>query len=513
MRLRSKHHGPLVGLLAALPALATLAAAVPAMKTSASAGSGGIVLFPFDDGSLPFNKGLVLSLASGRKHSRQDPIHPDKPVLDVGKPGDPDYPRLSFYGTVLEVDGEYRMWYTGSDGEDRRVCYAVSRDGIHWDKPKLGLVEYKGGKDNNLVGFDGGNAMRGVCALVLYEPDDPDPGRRFKMLREIAIPGVSWPVHAAVSADGIRWRSLIGDKPINPASQLEPSGLIKCNGVYYVNGHSRAIMHPIAGAHKRTMQTFASTDFEHWTSAAVMSFRRDNIPPRPILDFYGHMGEQVHVGASLWNRGNVILGFYGQYHNPTDDRRTSTCDLGLIVSNNGFNFREPIPDFKIVPAFEEPDRAEPRLIQGQGFQNIGDRTFVYYGIWNMTNPDTPTGVRIATWPRDRLGSYAPSPDVTDAHCISAPFELPRPDAKVYLNASGLGPDAQLQVAILDEQFRPIPGYDVGDCVPSESKGDFHLPVSWRGHESLAGLHQRFRVRVNFAGRDSGKARLYAIYVE
>ena len=44
------------------------------------------------------------------------------------------------------------MWYTGHDKDNRRlVCYAVSRDGVEWKKPNLGLVEYNGSRDNNLV--------------------------------------------------------------------------------------------------------------------------------------------------------------------------------------------------------------------------------------------------------------------------------------------------------------------------------------------------------------------------
>ena len=37
-----------------------------------------------------------------------------------------------------------------------------------------------------------------------------------------------------------------------------------------------------------------------------------NIPPRPVVSG-AHQGEQVHLGAALWNRGNVVLGFYGQW--------------------------------------------------------------------------------------------------------------------------------------------------------------------------------------------------------
>ena len=499
--------------VASVLAAVLVAFPAPGIAAATDGGSPGIVLFPFDDHSLPFNRGLNLSLIAGNKHKRQDPILPDRPVLAIGQPGDPDHPRAYFLGTVLEVEGEYRMWYTGYDKDrNRQVCYAVSKDGLTWTKPKLGLVTYNGNRDNNLVALDGDHTMHAAVALVLHDPQDPDPKRRFKMLREHAVPGVSWQIFADVSPDGVSWTSAAGGKPINPNHQIEPSGFIRRDGLYLINGHSNAIRHPIPGAQKRTMQTFASHDFETWTSAAHMSFRRDNLPPRPPTDFEGHRGPQVHLGAGLWDRGNVVLGFYGMYDNPTNDRRTVVCDIGLIVSNNGINFREPLPDFKIVPSLEEPDRAEPRLTQGQAFLNIGDRTFHYYGIWTEVNRDGPSGVRAASWARDRLGFFAPSGGVSEPHCISAAFAA-RPGARLYLNATGLDADSRLEVEILDEHFRPIPGYTAADMAPLAEQGGLRLPVSWRGRDSLAGVNQSFRVRVNFAGRDAGKARLYAVYVD
>lgn len=481
---------------------------------AADGGSPGIVLFPFDDHSLPFNRGLNLNLVAGSKHQRQDSILPDRPVLAIGQPGDPDHPRAYFLGTVLEVEGEYRMWYTGFDQDrNRQVCYAVSKDGFTWTKPKLGLVTYHGNRDNNLVALDGDHSMHAAVALVLHDPEDPDPKRRYKMLREHAVPGVSWQIFAAVSPDGVNWSSAAGGKPVNPQHQIEPSGFIRHHGVYYLNGHSNVIRHPLPGAHKRTMQTFASYDFETWTQSSHMSFRRDNIPPRPPTDFEGHRGPQVHLGAALWDRGNVVLGFYGMYDNPTNDRRTVVCDIGLIVSHNAVNFREPVPDFKIVPSLEEPDRAEARLTQGQAFLNIGDRTLHYYGIWTEVNRDGPTGVRVASWPRDRLGYYTPNGITSAPHCISAPFALPRAGARVYVNATGFSADAQLAVEILDGQFRPLPGFQAADCVPFKAAAGLRLPVVWRGNDNLMTPNQPIRVRVNFAGRDAAEARLWAVYVE
>ena len=58
-----------------------------------------------------------------------------------------------FYHTVFRDGNFYRMYYRGAhsgsiSGEFNHgvVCYAESGDGIHWNKPELGLVEFNGSK-------------------------------------------------------------------------------------------------------------------------------------------------------------------------------------------------------------------------------------------------------------------------------------------------------------------------------------------------------------------------------
>ncbi|MGI9457723.1 MAG: hypothetical protein ACR2NU_14250, partial [Aeoliella sp.] len=62
------------------------------------------------------------------------------------------------YHTVIQDDDTYRMYYRGGHYDEdqqqqtreQRYCYAESKDGIHWTKPNLGLIEVDGSKANNL---------------------------------------------------------------------------------------------------------------------------------------------------------------------------------------------------------------------------------------------------------------------------------------------------------------------------------------------------------------------------
>ena len=207
------------------------------------------VLFPFDDCSLPFSRDLHMSLVTGRKFPDEvdnglnivmDPRQPDKPVLPQGKPGEPDSYEV-LCPNVFLMNGEYRMWYLGQ-GEDRkrRSCYAVSKDGFSWERPKLGLVEYNGSKQNNLVA--------GPCGeWVLYEPEDPDPSRRFKSL----YMGPVIRIGVSFSSDGLIWKA--GPQDIFGIG-CELGTVFKFSGCYYANGQggpapiNRSIPHPIEGA-------------------------------------------------------------------------------------------------------------------------------------------------------------------------------------------------------------------------------------------------------------------------
>ncbi len=84
-------------------------------------------------------------------------------------------------------DGEiYRMYYRGAHrmgkmmserGHPELVCYAQSTDGIHWTKPDLGIVSFRGSKKNNII-WDG----RGAHAFSAFKDTNPDckPQERYK---------------------------------------------------------------------------------------------------------------------------------------------------------------------------------------------------------------------------------------------------------------------------------------------------------------------------------------------
>ena len=468
------------------------------------------VLFAFDDVYLPFQHGVKLNLIS---HAGAGNM-----VLGPGPAGAPDSKGLIYYGTVCEVNGELWMWYLGMGDQDEkrkyRICLAKSKDGRKWERPALGVVEYGGSKKNNLVDLNQGKDRIAGC-VVYYEPQEKDPNKKFKMVYTgSAYPGLLFAV--AYSPDGISWR----ESPNNPRGKikLEPQGGIKWKDTYILNGQGGLHWGP-ENKWIRRLTTHVSYDFEDWTYSTVEGFSRDPIPPRPNTRTGNRDGEQVHLGAALWNRGNVIVGIYGQWHgNPTNDRRFVSIDSGLVVSHDALHFKEPIPDFRLIQAQESPswwlpDGAQtplvrvPALMQGQGFANVGKETLFWNSIWVIPS----AGVRVARWERDRLGYLSPfvGPKQTP-HVISCPLSTGGGPATISLNVSGIGENSSIKVTVLDEQFRPIPGYEAGQCT-GPSRPGLREVVSW-GDKKTITANKPIRLRVDFGGIRPEDVRLYAAYL-
>lgn len=117
---------------------------------------------------------------------------------------------------------------------------------------------------------------------------------------------------------------------------------------------------------------------------------------------------------------------------------------------------------------------------------------------------------MVSWPRDRLGSLKPFRS-GNPHTISCPIRVEQGVAKVYVNASGLNKNTQLRISLLDEGFRPIPGFSGNDAAVLPQDG-LRLPVSWKGGDSLLPAQGLVRLQVDFGGTRPEDGALHAIYV-
>ena len=125
----------------------------------------------------------------------------------------------NLYGNIL-YDAEealYKCWYSpfivansakgmtvperqaapfeGRKDQEMGICYATSKDGLHWEKPELGQVEFDGSTANNLV-------WRGPHGAGIFRDDhETDPQRRYKTIFQ--------GIKVSFSPDGLDWSEAI----------------------------------------------------------------------------------------------------------------------------------------------------------------------------------------------------------------------------------------------------------------------------------------------------------------
>ena len=206
----------------------------------------------------------------------------NNPLFKEDKPWEPRFDNP--YCSVIYDEEEkiYKCWYsifTKSDyeatpsekrawlkwHEGRRgfgVCYATSKDGIHWEKPELGVIEFNGSKKNNIVI----NYTHGVA--VMKDLHETDPQKRYKAIHPERNNSAVW-----FSPDGIRWgkkhnAGSIDHGDTNQAIWWDPDigkyvlitrhwGGAKTTGRYGRGGH-------------RQKSRSVSSDFLNWSKAEVV---------------------------------------------------------------------------------------------------------------------------------------------------------------------------------------------------------------------------------------------------
>ncbi len=509
------------------PSLLALACSlIPSLSPAAER-----VLFAFDDHSIPWQHNLKTTLVQATKH-------PGNPVLRRGPEGTPDHGHAALYGTVVKVGDKFRMWYLAMSQSEfkkgqapdywRPMCYAESTDGVQWTKPELGLVDFNGSKKNNICLIEGEpfSLTRVDDFLsVLHDPADPDPSRRYKAAFIAHVPYEDIPggmskvgtkekricsTVCATSPDGLRWK-VVGDRPANAGGErFEVTSLYRFGDFYYSTGQlvppwtwrtdgsdPRVEGGPLAG---RVMLAYRSPDFKTWSQAKAFAFARPGQLANPPVQ-----GQQTHMGAGMWNRGNVMLGLYGQWQDATSPPPKGAShltgvhiDLGLIVSNDGIHFREPVPGFKIIARGKEGEWDDIALLQGHAFVNEGDRTMIWYSHWDTGGKLKNMDIGLATLRRDGFGYLSRQQDDNDAHFITNTFTA----GTVSLNVDGITPEAPLTVQLLNHLDQPIEGYSA----TLTKNGTRHL-IEW---PKAIPKEQRLALRVNFPVNSSAK--VYALYL-
>lgn len=345
-------------------------------------------------------------------------LHParklDRPVVEPDKPWEGK--RVNLFGTVL-YDPEsklFRMWYNGALHKSAYpemkalrdpVCYATSKDGIHWDKPALGLIEFAGSKDNNIV-YDIHSPS------VVIDRRESDPNKRYKMIgvsvaRHRGLPSSAHGYWAAYSADGLRWHAY----PINPV--LPHSDTISM--VQHPRTGEFLAFHKrpgkVRGLDRRLVWLSASKDFQSWSEPKLI------LPPDEQDDAWAKTPEQRMEWYNMSGipYGSHFLGFITAFRmekvwkrdevGPDQSPHDGPIDVQLTYSRDGYTWKR-FEDRSPIIAIGKPGTFDGGMLLGVGSTLVsqGDEVHLYYTAYTATHGapmrDKVATIGRATWRMD-----------------------------------------------------------------------------------------------------------------
>ena len=393
----------------------------------------------------------------------------------------------TYYTVIRESPSWLRFYYRAGDIDvasmrsdklktnGQRTCYAESRDGgITWTKPNIGLFEYNGSRENNIIWID----ERSTENFTPFKDTNPNckPDELYKAVGSRLNPYL---LFAMTSPDGINWKFLRQE----PLLTLYHGKFDTQNVVFWNETINKYMLFYRDCLDRRRnigrgIKIAISENFLHWTEFKWLKYS-DSIP-QAEYQLYTNCIQQYfrapHLLVGLPNRFNLPRQGYPGHPQP------GVFDAIVMTSRDGYNWNRtaeaifrPGPQRKCwasrnnliaLNMFQSPSKLEGAPPEMSILANEG----YYLDLCHL---------RRYTW---RLDGFA---------SISAPFEGGELITKAFtftgrllvlnFSTSAMG---WIRVAIEDANTRdPIPGFSLQDC--PEVFGDaVNQMVSWKDREDI-----------------------------
>ncbi len=406
--------------------------------------------------------------------------------------------------SVAEYEGAYHMWYDGV-GENGRwhLCYARSKDGLHWEKPELGLIEYNGSKANNIVYIARpGGVYHGGTVFV-----DPhgDPAQRFKFVHgggpRITEAG-HMGVDAAVSPDGIHFSP-------GPVCPITP-WYTDCGNVAFWDDQRQKyvlfVRYWTGNVGVKDGRMYYGGDYGSMGVRAVGRSESDDFfhfpKPEVVLQPDGEDPDDLQMYNSAahkypWARDAYLIFFSAFYIRP------DTVDVQIATSTDSVAWRRDIrePFLRVGPrdAFDSME-----TYMGHGMLLRNNEILMYYGGFNVPHGGTNAGPGmggIGCCAIRKDGFFSMDAPYGGGEFVTRPIVIDGERLTVNCDASAGG---SLRVELQDETGNPLPGRTLSDCNPFQGNRIEHTFV-WNEGMDISTLRGK-KVKLRFNGRD---CKLYA----
>jgi hypothetical protein len=366
------------------------------------------------------------------------------------------------------------------------VAYAESRDGVHWERPDLGLVDFRGSRHNNLV--------RGACGVPARNPKG-GPAQRFMGLVEHQRE-----LYVTFSSDGWHWQR-------QPRPCL-PFGADTNNQLIYDPETDRyvALLRGFPGRRTTVYCEVADlqqtpwpfVDHGHQADSTGYRYLTDELPtaldvdaadpPLPGLDLNhvsaSRLGPRTWLGfpalfrkyppAGLDRAGRETHRYFAQGND-------GTWETQLAVSRDGRTWQRPDRSAYLGPGLWGGPDGGINSLYGVGLVRRGDEMLQFGSGQSVTHgifePGERRGVGAIygyTQPVDRF--MAAVAGIGGGRLLSEPLTWPGGDLVLNCDCGGLG---QISAELRGVDHTPLPGFAHADC-DRVDLNQLAAVVTWRG---------------------------------
>ncbi len=469
-------------LAAALLLTAVCVTAVDAADAKEKAAEGGGQVIDIGSNRELFVDEYLIDKLDGARMVLHHPRH-EGPVMKFDKPWEGLF---SGYCTVIKDGDLYRVYYrgmpkTGDGGAHEVTCVAESKDGKTWTKPKLGIYEINGTRENNVVYAHDPPNSHNFHPFLDTRPDVPK-NERYK-----ATSGLHSKLYGFVSPDGIHWRKVKPEPilicgPFDSANVAFWSDAEQCYLCYF-----RVFIKGV-----RWIARAKSKDFLHWGPLEELKAVHKG-KPAPIEHLYTSQthpyfrAPQIYIAlaARLMPGRQVIndsqakkLGVHpGYFHDISD---------AVLMTSRGGN----VVDRTFMEGFIRNEIGLNNWISRSNYPawhvvQTGPAEMSFYASCNYAQPTAE--LRRFSMRLDGFASIQAGYD--GGRMLTKPFTFKGGRLLLNFSTSAAG---SVRVEIQDADGKPIPGFTLTDSAEIIGN-EIERAVSWKGKQdvvSLAGQHIR-----------------------
>lgn len=435
-----------------------------------------------DDSLIATRSGVTLKL----NHAQRREV-----VLVTDSPW--EGPSSAYFSVVQEDGGLIRLYYRGStnDGPDNAeaqvTCIAESRDGIRFHRPKLGLFEVNGSKENNVIWK--GRESHNFAPFIDTNPNCPLDAR-YKALGGVKEPGPGWThgetpggLYAFASPDGIHWRKL-QEKPVMTEGTFD-----SLNIAFWDAARGRYACYNRTFINKtRSIQSSYSSDFLIWS---------DPVPNRYAP---GGQVEHLYTNATIPCPGaeHLLLSFPKRFF---PDRQkilqpgidAGVSDAGFMSSHDGVNWDRTFGEAWARPGLDPKNWTQRSNMPARGIAVTAPDEWSFYISSHYMWPDN--GLQRLVLPRHRLASVTSGANGGEFTTRPLLFS----GEKLVLNyATSAG--GSIKVELQNRDGIPLKGYTLDDIKPVYGDELDHV-IHWNSGSDLSVLKGQL-IKVRFVLQDA-----------